>query len=102
MGMGQTRRVYNLPGRRMGRDKNSPQVHKYGDCVPRRGVRRQCSPKSELEAIADARREHSNTFFERAGMGVLVVVLFGMILGQFFKCFVLIPASGLAIILVLA
>ena len=37
-------------------------------------------------------------------MGILVVVgiLFGMILGQFFKCFVLIPASGLAIILVLA
>ena len=35
-------------------------------------------------------------------MGILVVVLFGMGLGQFFKCFVLIPASGLAIILVLA
>ena len=37
-------------------------------------------------------------------MGILVVVgiLFGMILGQFFKCFVPIPASGLAIILVLA
>ena len=37
-------------------------------------------------------------------MGILVVVsiLFGMSLGQFFKCFVLIPASGLAIILVLA
>ena len=37
-------------------------------------------------------------------MGILVVVgiLFGMSLGQFFKCFVLIPAGGLAIILVLA
>src|SRR5450631_3400211 len=37
-------------------------------------------------------------------MGILVVVgfLFGMILGQFFKCYVLVPACGLAIILVLA
>jgi hypothetical protein len=37
-------------------------------------------------------------------MGILVVagVLFGMILGQFFKCFVLFPACGLAIVLVLA
>jgi hypothetical protein len=37
-------------------------------------------------------------------MGVLLVVgfLFGMILGQFFKCYVLVPACGLAIILVLA
>ena len=36
-------------------------------------------------------------------MGILVVggVLFGMILGQFFKWFVLIPACGLAIVLVL-
>ena len=36
-------------------------------------------------------------------MGILVVggVLFGMILGQFFKSFVLIPAGGLAIVLVL-
>jgi hypothetical protein len=36
-------------------------------------------------------------------MGILVVggVLFGMILGGFFKWFVLIPASGLAIVLVL-
>jgi hypothetical protein len=32
----------------------------------------------------------------------VVGILFGMILGQFFKCFVLIPASGLTIILVLA
>ena len=37
-------------------------------------------------------------------MGILVIVgiLFGMILGQFFKCFVLFPACGLAIVLVLA
>ena len=37
-------------------------------------------------------------------MGILVVLgfLFGMILGQFFKCYVLVPACGLAIILVLA
>ena len=37
-------------------------------------------------------------------MGILVIVgiLFGMILGQFFKCFVLFPAYGLAIVLVLA
>jgi hypothetical protein len=36
-------------------------------------------------------------------MGILVVggVLFGMILGQFFKWYVLIPACGLAIVLVL-
>jgi hypothetical protein len=36
-------------------------------------------------------------------MGILVVggVLFGMILGQFFTSFVLIPAGGLAIVLVL-
>jgi len=36
-------------------------------------------------------------------MGILVVggVLFGMILGLFFKSFVLIPAGGLAIVLVL-
>jgi hypothetical protein len=36
-------------------------------------------------------------------MGILVVVgvLFGMILGQFFKSFVLIPVGGLAIVLVL-
>ena len=36
-------------------------------------------------------------------MGILVVggVLFGIILGQFFKSFVLIPAGGLAIVLVL-
>ena len=33
---------------------------------------------------------------------VIVGVLFGMILGQFFKCFVLFPAYGLAIVLVLA
>ncbi len=37
-------------------------------------------------------------------MGILVIVgvLFGIILGQFFKCFVLFPAYGLAIVLVLA
>ena len=37
-------------------------------------------------------------------MGILVIVgvLFGMIFGQFFKCFVLFPACGLAIVLVLA
>jgi hypothetical protein len=37
-------------------------------------------------------------------MGILVVVgfLFGMILGQFFKCYVLVPACALAIVLVLA
>lgn len=37
-------------------------------------------------------------------MAILVVggVLVGIALGQFFKCFVLIPASGLAVILVLA
>jgi hypothetical protein len=36
-------------------------------------------------------------------MNILVVgsVLFGMILGQFFKWYVLIPACGLAIVLVL-
>ena len=33
---------------------------------------------------------------------IIVGVLFGMILGQFFKCFVLFPAYGLAIVLVLA
>jgi hypothetical protein len=33
---------------------------------------------------------------------VVVGVLFGMALGQFFKCFVLIPACGLACVLVLA
>jgi hypothetical protein len=32
---------------------------------------------------------------------VIGITLFGMILGQFFKCFVLIPACGLAIVLVL-
>jgi hypothetical protein len=38
------------------------------------------------------------------GMGILAIVgfLFGMILGQFFKCYVLFPACGLAIVLVLA
>jgi hypothetical protein len=37
-------------------------------------------------------------------MGILAIVgfLFGMILGQFFKCYVLFPACGLAIVLVLA
>lgn len=37
-------------------------------------------------------------------MGILVVggVLFGIILGQLFECFVLIPACGLASILILA
>jgi hypothetical protein len=37
-------------------------------------------------------------------MGILVVVgvLFGMILGKFFKAYVLFPACGLAIIVVLA
>ena len=36
-------------------------------------------------------------------MGILIVgaALFGMILGQFFKCYVLIPACGLAIVLAL-
>jgi hypothetical protein len=36
-------------------------------------------------------------------MGILAIVgvLFGIILGHFFKCFVLIPASGLAALLVL-
>ena len=36
-------------------------------------------------------------------MGILVIggVLFGIILGLFFKCFVLFPACGLAIVLVL-
>jgi hypothetical protein len=36
------------------------------------------------------------------GILVIVGILFGMILGQFFKCFVLFPAYGLAIVLVLA
>jgi hypothetical protein len=37
-------------------------------------------------------------------MGTLIVggVLFGMLLGQFFKSFVLFPAYGLAVVLVLA
>jgi hypothetical protein len=37
-------------------------------------------------------------------MGMLAIggVLFGMIIGQFFKCYVLFPACGLAIGLVLA
>jgi hypothetical protein len=36
-------------------------------------------------------------------MGILVIVgVLGMILGQFFKCFVFFPACGLAIVLVLA
>lgn len=37
-------------------------------------------------------------------MGVLAIVgvLFGIVLGQFFKCYVLIPACGLTIVLVLA
>ena len=37
-------------------------------------------------------------------MGILVVdgALFGMILGQFFKCFILFPACGLASLLALA
>ena len=36
-------------------------------------------------------------------MGILVAVglLFGMILGQFFKCYVLVPACGLAVVVVL-
>jgi hypothetical protein len=36
-------------------------------------------------------------------MGILAImgVLFGLILGHLFKCFVLIPASGLAALLVL-
>lgn len=33
---------------------------------------------------------------------VIVGVLFGIILGQFFKCYVLIPACGLALVFVLA
>ncbi len=36
------------------------------------------------------------------GMLAIVGVLFGIVLGQFFKCYVLIPACGLAIVLVLA
>jgi uncharacterized membrane protein YbjE (DUF340 family) len=37
-------------------------------------------------------------------LGILVVVgfLFGIILGQFFKCYILVPAYALAIVLVLA
>lgn len=37
-------------------------------------------------------------------MGVVVTVglLFGMILGQFFKCYILVPAYGLAVVVVLA
>jgi hypothetical protein len=36
-------------------------------------------------------------------MGILVVgFLFGIILGQFFKCYILFPACGLALVLVLA
>jgi hypothetical protein len=36
-------------------------------------------------------------------MGILAIVgfLFGMILGQFFRCYVLFPACGLALVLVL-
>jgi hypothetical protein len=33
---------------------------------------------------------------------VIVGVLFGIILGQFFKCYVLIPVCGLALVFVLA
>ena len=33
---------------------------------------------------------------------VIVGVLFGIVLGQFFKCYVLIPACGLALVFVLA
>jgi hypothetical protein len=36
------------------------------------------------------------------GMLAIVGVLFGVVLGQFFKCYVLFPACGLAIVLVLA
>jgi hypothetical protein len=37
-------------------------------------------------------------------MGILAIVgvLFGIILGQFFRCYVLFPACGLALVLVLA
>ena len=42
-------------------------------------------------------------FIKGTGMGILVVEggLFGMILGQFFKFFILFPACGFAIVLVL-
>ncbi len=47
---------------------------------------------------------HKILYKKGTGVGILVIVgvLFGMILGQFFKCFVLFPAYGLAIVLVLA
>src|SRR5208283_1851714 len=43
-------------------------------------------------------------FFKGVGMGLLILggVLFGMILGRFFRWFVLVPVCGLASVLVLA
>ena len=51
-----------------------------------------------------AQGRHKILYKKGTGVGILVIVgvLFGMILGQFFKCFVLFPAYALAIVLVLA
>jgi len=56
-----------------------------------------------LDAAISA-NQHKILYKKGTGVSILIIVgvLFGMILGQFFKCFVLFPAYGLAIVLVLA
>jgi hypothetical protein len=58
---------------------------------------------SAKDVVKPWRRAAIKYFIKGTGMGILVVegVLFGMILGQFFKFFILFPACGFAIVLVL-
>src|ERR1700730_18429499 len=51
MGMGQTRRVYDLPGRRMGRDKNSHDT--------KNGVRRACQVATDVHMPAQRQGQTS-------------------------------------------
>jgi hypothetical protein len=58
---------------------------------------------SAKDVVKPWRRAAIKYFIKGTGMGILVVEggLFGMILGQFFKFFILFPACGFAIVLVL-
>jgi F0F1-type ATP synthase assembly protein I len=80
----------------------------YGGHAHRRDARAETAAFQKIRSfVARAEQSGCDKIKEHLGgidMGVLIVggVLFGTILGRFFKVYVLVPASALAIILVLA